>query len=74
MTVTWHWATAMPHDPLLHARRTGSKETLCGVSAHLRAVIRPPFFEARCEACEAARAGEEEMFPNHLLDEVAGVR
>jgi len=28
--------------------------------------MRPPFFEMRCDLCEALRDGDEEMFPNHM--------
>jgi hypothetical protein len=74
MTVTWHWSVNMPHDAFLHARRLGSAGTLCGAEAIQRAVMRPPFFEARCEACELARSGEEETFPNSMLPGVASDR
>jgi len=67
MTVTWHWAFEDSSEMQLHARRRGEEGTLCGANAQVRPVMRPPFFEARCEACEAARAGDEEEFPNHML-------
>jgi hypothetical protein len=69
MTVTWHWELGKgeaAEDAEVHARRLDSEKTLCGRMVATAAVMRPPFFEARCEECERLRAGEEEMFPNQL--------
>lgn len=68
MTVTWHEPGEEPRDGnyVAHARRVGEEKSLCGQKVMLPARMRPPFFESRCEVCENLRAGDEEMFPNHM--------
>ena len=74
MTVTWHWNTEGALGLATHAKRQGEAETLCGAPAKDQAVMRPPFFEMRCEDCERLRGRDEEAFPNHQLDLLMAIR
>ncbi len=63
MPVTWHWGEP---GKVAHAQSPDSMKgvALCGAHLTVPALMRPPFIEIRCAACETLRGSAAEWLPN----------
>lgn len=71
MAVFWSWEEGRIGDRC-HAFKVGriGETSLCDSALPTAPMMRPPWYEMRCPACEEMRRGESEVFPNVLLDAV----
>ncbi len=71
MSIFWSWEHGKIGETC-HAFKGGTLGTLslCGEAPATEPMMRPPWYEMRCQACEKLRSNEPEVFPNYYFGKV----